>query len=176
MSAPSHSMTVLKDNETANAKLCPVRESRKSRKNSPSCTPRTRISRNFHLTIRRICGIIGKSNWGVLQLSQRSFDRKCEETQRAPLGRGSRGRASRPGRIMTAGVFYRRVDSSLLCLSVPAANAVGAALLPDLPHFLSPPGATRFRYTAQRFFDPVGSAFGGSDGPEGADGKGTDGT
>ncbi len=77
---------------------------------------------------------------------------------------------------MTAGVFYRRVDFSHLCLSVPAANAVGAALLPDLPHFLSPPGATRFRYTAQRFFDLDESAFGGSDGPEGADGKGTDGT
>ena len=93
-----------------------------------------------------------------------------------PLGRGWRGRASRPGRVMTAGVFYRRVDFSHHCLSVPAANAVGAALLPDLPHFLSPPGATRFRHTAQRFFDPAGSAFGGSDGPEGADGKGTDGT
>lgn len=169
-------MTVTKPGKTASGELCPVREFRKSRTFCRFPTPKDSSRTEFPLDNPPDLWYYREVKLGCFATVPKEFDGRCEETRRAPLGRGMCGRASRPGRIMTAGVFYRRVDFSLLRLSVPAAKAVGAALLPDLPHFLSPPGATRFRYTANAFSALHESAFGGSDGPEGADGKGTDGT
>ena len=88
MSVPCNPMTVLKDSRTANSKLCPVREPRKKRKFCPLRPPEDFPRAEFPLDNSSDLWYYREVKLGCFATVPKEFDGKCEETQRAPLGRG----------------------------------------------------------------------------------------
>lgn len=100
----------------------------------------------FPLTRRRFCGIIMKSNWGVLQLSQREVQETTTyhgDAERSPwpgdawAGFGTLADHERRG-LLPSSATVKRIDSLLSHLTCR--------------NFLTSPGTSRFRYMAQRLF------------------------